>query len=114
MRRLRLQVHAQQKLNLMACIDAMRKVIEATVTAPAPPASDQNKMLPPDHAPPTGLLLQAAAGLLSLLRESIPLYVNKVKGADEWVGRSARAPGRCKKGARDIRVGKARLQGRGE
>ncbi len=79
MRTIRLQIDASKKMDLMACIDAMRKVIEATVTAPAPPASDQNKMLPPDHAPPTGLLLQAAAGLLSLLRESILLYANEVK-----------------------------------
>ena len=44
-------------LDLIARIEAMRNATEATVTTPAPPARDQNKMLPPDHGPTTWLLL---------------------------------------------------------
>jgi hypothetical protein len=46
-----LRVMRSQLLDLVACIDAMRNKMEAAETTPAPPATDQNKMLPPDQAP---------------------------------------------------------------
>jgi len=49
----------------------MRNATEATVTTPAPPARDQNKMLPPDHGPTTWLLLKQVVESVSFLRESI-------------------------------------------
>jgi hypothetical protein len=54
--------------HLVARIDAMRNATDATETTPAPPVRDQNKMLPPDHAPTCPLLRVEP---LALLRGSI-------------------------------------------
>ena len=48
---------------LVARSDAVRNAAEATATTPAPPATDQNKMLAPDHAPAWLLLLVVALPL---------------------------------------------------
>ena len=55
---------------LVARSDAVRNAADATATTPAPPATDQNKMLAPDHAP-MWLLLLVVAMSLSLPRLSM-------------------------------------------
>jgi hypothetical protein len=62
-------IKKKKKKNLVARIDAMRNAIEATETTPAPPATDQNRMLPPDQAP----LLRADVDTPSLLPGSMLL-----------------------------------------